>query len=428
MHESLFDEIEALAYAVGNADPGDLRTLAAAHEQAERLAGAPAVARHADHARVLLERLMLDDGVDAAAVLRQIAGAIDDLRRIVRGQTVGEPAPMPAPAAPTNARDLDAASGHDPAGDAAVRRAFLCEAEGHLSAGAAALRRLRVVPTEATADLRRALHSLKGIAAFLRLRDARDRAHEAEGLLPRPAGLAEPPTADAVRVAAEALDAIARALAGLADERDVPEPNEPRAAAPLREVFARAAAVARDLAAAEGKPIDVEMEAGGIALDPDAAEAVSDALAHLARNAVDHGIEPPEQRGEKPSRGRVALRGWREAWGIVIELSDDGRGLDREAILRAAADMGLGGAAAGDRAGAFDLIFHAGLSTAPLSGTSGRGVGMDIVRRRVHELGGRIEVASTPGRGATFTLLLPAAVEASAAPTPACDVSAFAHP
>jgi two-component system chemotaxis sensor kinase CheA len=132
---------------------------------------------------------------------------------------------------------------------------------------------------------------------------------------------------------------------------------------------------------------------------------------HMIRNAADHGIEPPAERianGKNPV-ARISLKAFHQAGHITIELSDDGRGLNRERILRKAAERGLVSADAPlTDSEVYNLIFEPGFSTAEkVTDISGRGVGMDVVRRHVQKLRGRIEIQSNPGQGTTFSIKLP---------------------
>jgi len=143
-------------------------------------------------------------------------------------------------------------------------------------------------------------------------------------------------------------------------------------------------------------------------------EMLNDPLVHMIRNAVDHGIEPADVRrgAGKRETGTVTLRAYHSAGSVVIELADDGRGLDRDSILARAVERGLvdGREAGRDLSDSevFNLIFRPGFSTAEkVTSVSGRGVGMDVVRKKVEALRGRVGIASRPCAGATFTLRLP---------------------
>jgi two-component system chemotaxis sensor kinase CheA len=146
-------------------------------------------------------------------------------------------------------------------------------------------------------------------------------------------------------------------------------------------------------------------------LDKNIAEELSDPLMHMVRNSIDHGIETPEERSltSKDATARIGLSAYHSSGQIVIEISDDGRGLDRDRILAKAIERGIvkPGTQLADSE-VFLLIFEAGFSTAEkVTGLSGRGVGMDVVRKHVQKLRGRIEIRSEPGIGTTFFIRLP---------------------
>jgi two-component system chemotaxis sensor kinase CheA len=167
----------------------------------------------------------------------------------------------------------------------------------------------------------------------------------------------------------------------------------------------------RDLARKAGKEIELVLVGAETELDRNVVEAVSDPLVHMVRNAADHGIETPEERikAGKPRAGKLELKAFHQAGNIVIEIHDDGKGLNKAKILKKAREAGIvtDGQELSD-AEIFRLIFHAGLSTAEkITDVSGRGVGMDVVRKNVESLRGRIEISSTKGRGSTFTIRLP---------------------
>lgn len=180
---------------------------------------------------------------------------------------------------------------------------------------------------------------------------------------------------------------------------------------PIGQLFRRMSRLVRDLARKSGKQAELEIVGEDVELDRTIVEQISDPLVHMLRNSMDHGIEPPKQReaAGKPRMGHVKLAASHEAGHIIIEIVDDGRGLDRARILKKAAERGLvdPGAALSDSE-VFHLIFEAGFSTADkVTDVSGRGVGMDVVRRQVEKLRGRIEIDSTPGAGTRFRLKLP---------------------
>jgi two-component system chemotaxis sensor kinase CheA len=180
---------------------------------------------------------------------------------------------------------------------------------------------------------------------------------------------------------------------------------------PIGQLFQRTGRLIRDLSRKAGKNVEFETEGADTDLDKTIAEELSDPLMHMVRNSIDHGIELPEDRaaaGKNPV-ARVRLAAYHNGGQIVIEISDDGRGLDREKILRKAHKNGLlaDGSHLSDNE-VFNLIFEPGFSTAEqVTDISGRGVGMDVVRKHVQKLRGRIEIQSKLGHGATFFLKLP---------------------
>jgi two-component system chemotaxis sensor kinase CheA len=179
----------------------------------------------------------------------------------------------------------------------------------------------------------------------------------------------------------------------------------------LGPTFRQFARTLRDLATARGKQARLVVEGGEVEVDTRVIEKIRDPLTHMVRNALDHGVEGPEERralGKDPL-ATVALRARHAGRSVVIELSDDGAGLRRERILERARERGLVGEtqALGERE-VHELIFRPGLSTADgVTELSGRGVGMDVVRRNVAALRGSVEVWSREGLGTTFTIRLP---------------------
>ena len=180
---------------------------------------------------------------------------------------------------------------------------------------------------------------------------------------------------------------------------------------PIGPLFRRMARLVRDLSKQFGKQVQMETQGDEIELDRRIVEELADPLMHMVRNALDHGIENPQERatGGKPDAARLLLKAHHQAGQVVIEVTDDGRGLDRGKIKSKAIQKGLiaSGAALSDTE-ICHLIFEPGFTTAAhLTNVSGRGVGMDVVRRHIEKLRGRIEIRSVPGSGATFLLKLP---------------------
>jgi len=180
---------------------------------------------------------------------------------------------------------------------------------------------------------------------------------------------------------------------------------------PVGETFSRFKRVVRDVCKQLGKEVELQISGGDTELDKAMVETIADPLMHLVRNSLDHGIETAAERvaAGKPPGGCLGLHAYHESGSVVIEVSDDGRGLDRDRILAKALERGLVAADADltDEA-VHALIFHAGFSTAEqVTNLSGRGVGMDVVKRNVEALRGQIRIASQIGRGTTIQVRLP---------------------
>lgn len=182
-------------------------------------------------------------------------------------------------------------------------------------------------------------------------------------------------------------------------------------AQPVRSVFQRMPRLVREVASMTGKQVRLATEGEATEVDKTVIERIADPLTHMIRNAIDHGLEPPEQRvaAGKPSEGVVRLSALHRSGRIVIEVADDGAGIDRDRVRAKAIENGVIAADAQLSEEETDnLIFLPGFSTASaVSDISGRGVGMDVVRRSVQALGGRISIVSRPGLGSTFILSLP---------------------
>jgi two-component system chemotaxis sensor kinase CheA len=182
---------------------------------------------------------------------------------------------------------------------------------------------------------------------------------------------------------------------------------------PISSIWNKLPRFVRDLALSFGKEVEIEMEGEDTDLDKSVIEAIKGSLLHLVRNSVDHGIEAPEVReaNGKPRAGKLRLRAHHEGGNVVIEVRDDGGGLDRERILRRAVEAGL----VSDEASAElsrpeieTLIFQPGFSTASeVTNISGRGVGLDVVRTNVESVGGTIELQSEAGKSTTFRVKIP---------------------
>ncbi|MCU7934255.1 MAG: chemotaxis protein CheA [Candidatus Thiodiazotropha sp. (ex Dulcina madagascariensis)] len=182
---------------------------------------------------------------------------------------------------------------------------------------------------------------------------------------------------------------------------------------PIKKVFGRFPRVVRDLARSLKKEIDLVMEGEDTDLDKNLVEALADPLVHLVRNSVDHGIEQPDEREEKgkPRRGTVVLSAAQEGDHILLSIADDGKGMDPEILRQKAVEKGMMDAEAAGRLDdkeCFNLIFAPGFSTkTEISDVSGRGVGMDVVKTRIAQMNGSVEIDSEWGQGSIIIIKLP---------------------
>ena len=182
----------------------------------------------------------------------------------------------------------------------------------------------------------------------------------------------------------------------------------------LKSTFQKMTRLVRDVSQKAGKQIEVTTDGEDVELDRNVVEAITDPLVHMIRNSCDHGVEGADERraaGKSPL-GHVTLRAYHSGGSIVIEITDDGRGLRREKLLAKAKAKGIlpqdADEASMPDSEVFALIFLPGFSTAEkVTDISGRGVGMDVVRRNIEALRGKIEIRSTPGQGTTFLMRLP---------------------
>ncbi|MEM8712585.1 MAG: chemotaxis protein CheA, partial [Planctomycetota bacterium] len=196
--------------------------------------------------------------------------------------------------------------------------------------------------------------------------------------------------------------------------RDLQEASMSLRMVTFQSTFQKMHRLVRDVASRAGKSIRLEIQGADTEVDRNVVDKISDPLVHLVRNAIDHGVEPPTEREAigKPAQGHVTLAARHQGGAIVISLKDDGRGLDREKILAKAREKGL---LAPDRdtsemsdGAVFKLIFEPGFSTAAaVTDISGRGVGMDVVKRNIEAMRGKVEIFSEKGKGAEFQIQLP---------------------
>ena len=182
---------------------------------------------------------------------------------------------------------------------------------------------------------------------------------------------------------------------------------------PIGNAWQKLPRVVRDLCAELGKDIELSMRGADTELDRQVLDLVKDPLTHLVRNCADHGIESPAERiaAGKPAKGTIRLSAWHEGGHIIIEISDDGRGLDLAGIKAKAIEKGLASEAqlaAKSEAEICNFIFAPGFTTAAkVTSISGRGVGMDVVRNNIEQIGGTVDLKSVSGAGTTFTIKIP---------------------
>ena len=203
---------------------------------------------------------------------------------------------------------------------------------------------------------------------------------------------------------------------------------------PIGNAWAKLPRIVRDLAQETGKKINLVMLGAETEVDRQVLELIKDPLTHMVRNSADHGIEAPAERRRagKPEIGTVNLGARHEGGHIIIEIADDGRGLDAERIRRKAISLGLiteAEAAAMAEQQLYQCIFRPGFSTAAkVTAVSGRGVGMDVVRTNIDRIGGSIDLRSSPGAGSTFVIRIPLTLAIVSALIVSCGGHRFALP
>ncbi len=219
----------------------------------------------------------------------------------------------------------------------------------------------------------------------------------------------------AQEISSAGLGAGSEVLARLEDyktlAREIQEAVMAIRAQPVRPLFQRMERIAREVAHSTGKPVNFIVEGAETEVDKTVVERLTEPLTHMVRNAIDHGLETTvdRQSAGKPETGTVTLSACHRSGSVVIEITDDGAGLDRKRIFDAACRKGLiDPDTVLTEAEIDNLLFMPGFSTASeVTNLSGRGVGMDVVRTEINALGGRISITSTPGKGTRFTIALP---------------------
>jgi two-component system chemotaxis sensor kinase CheA len=182
---------------------------------------------------------------------------------------------------------------------------------------------------------------------------------------------------------------------------------------PISNIISKYHKIVRDLALAQGKKIDLKVDGGDTELDKSLIEALNDPLLHIVRNSADHGVELPQERlaASKSENGNIIIKAYQESGQVIVEVSDDGRGLSRDKILKKAVVQGVVGEGAANLLSdgeIFNLIFLPGFSTAErISDISGRGVGMDVVKTNVEKIGGSIGLSSIPNQGMKIQIKVP---------------------
>ena len=203
---------------------------------------------------------------------------------------------------------------------------------------------------------------------------------------------------------------------------------------PIGNAWAKLPRIVRDLSVEMNKKIDLQMLGAETELDRQVLELIKDPLTHMVRNSADHGLEGPEERKRagKPEVGKVVLNAYHEGGNIIIEISDDGRGLNLDRIRAKAVANGLATEAELDamtNQQIYQFIFKAGFSTAEkVTSVSGRGVGMDVVRTNIERIGGTVELKSQPGKGSTFVIKIPLTLAIVSALIVECAGERFAIP
>ncbi|MGI4763073.1 MAG: chemotaxis protein CheA [Janthinobacterium lividum] len=192
--------------------------------------------------------------------------------------------------------------------------------------------------------------------------------------------------------------------------------------------------VVRDVAAAENKQVELSLAGQDVQIDRNVLQLITDALLHIVRNAVSHGLENPDDRraAKKPAVGKLSISALTERDDVLIQVQDDGRGIDTEAVRKKAVRKGMltaDAAAALDEQQVWALLFEPGFSMAEkITDISGRGVGLDVVKLAIDSLGGRLRVNSEMGKGTTFTLVLPTSIAVKGALLIELDERAYAVP
>lgn len=290
-------------------------------------------------------------------------------------------------------------------------RDFVEDANASLQQAQVALRELEADPSGVEA-LFRSLHTIKGVAGILSLDAIGQLAHGGECLLFDPRARQEPPGPDVSALLEETLREIKR----LTDELDSRTTAQmagqtPSEAPPVQRLVLALQRLIANACRETGKQVELDLSTRQDELDSDLIDVLREPLVHLLRNCVDHGIEGPDERERlgKPVVGKITVAVSRQGDGVVIEIKDDGKGLDRGRILSCAIAGGWVEPSTALSDEQIDqLVFLPGFSTAKsVTSLSGRGVGMDAVKHSIEAFGGSVKIESQPGCGARFIIHLP---------------------
>ncbi|MCB2175968.1 MAG: chemotaxis protein CheA [Actinomycetales bacterium] len=414
-----------------------------------------------------IERSGSEGDVDVTPVVSHLeavlAGETEAVEAVAGEAAVADPEPAPEPAAETE-EEQAAMTTVEPAAEAAARPA------PKRTVKRSAKRSTSRAATEPPAEAPGAVATLTEAETVRPEPAARPPAPRAE--VPHPHEPAEPITGEAeqvsrsaaadtsIRVDVDLLDALMRqvselvlarnAISRLANGGDIDLARASQRLSliaselqegvmktrmqPIEHVWSKVPRMVRDLAAACGKQVRLEMVGGDTELDRSLLEAIKDPLTHLIRNAIDHGVEAPADRtaGGKPAQGVLSLRAYHAGGQVVVEVSDDGKGIDPDVVAAKAVEKGLRTLAEADQMAPADLLqllFLPGFSTAAsVTNVSGRGVGMDVVRTKIEAIGGAVDVESALGRGTTWRLRIPLTLAIMPAVTVECDNQTYAIP
>lgn len=301
--------------------------------------------------------------------------------------------------------------------DGEIIREFLIETNENLDRLGRELVLLARRPKDAAllAGIFRVVHTLKGTCRFLGFTAIEAVTHHAETILGQVRSGERDLTPELVSLISESVDAVKRELAVITrtGKESGGRPERDRRLNPMQPIgviWKMLPRIVRDLSARCGKQVILEMDGAETAIDRSIIKAIKEPLTHIVRNACDHGIEAPEARirAGKAAHGRLTLRAFHEGGAVIVEIADDGNGIDYERVRAVAVARGLIGAQGMSERQLTNLVFLPGFSTArEVMSISGRGVGMDVVKTNMEEIGGTAGLTSRSGVGTTIRLRIP---------------------